>query len=123
MKRLSLIAVLASLLACATAPPNLSPAGTAAFKKTQLVHALDAIRDVAIAGNETVPLPLIPENITREVVLWHQTALKVIRESAAGWQATLAVAIEELKGKIPREQKDLLEPYIDLAATLLRGLS
>lgn len=99
---------------CAKAPPNLTPEASVAFKGTQAVKALDALRDVAIAANAQTP-PLLDEATTRRVVLYHQATVKVIQSSPEGWRAAAQTGLDELSGALGQKERALLAPYIALA--------
>jgi len=79
---------------CAPTPKPLSPAATAAFHATRVVAVLDVFRDAAIAANSVTP-PIVTTASTREVVLWHKTALKTIAAVPTGWQATVKAGLFE----------------------------
>lgn len=103
VERASYVIILASALVllvvwvagCRPAPPTLSPEGKAAFHATRVIQVLDVFRDAAIAANSVTP-PIVTTASTREVVLWHKTALKTIAAVPTGWQATVKAGLFEL---------------------------
>ena len=119
MKKLTLTAILVSLaLGCAQPPPNLSPAGVAAFKGTQVIKALDMLRDVAIDAHATVP-PLLAETTTRSVVLYHKSAITIIHSTPNGWAPSVQAGLAELSKTLAASERAQLVPYITLAQTLI----
>jgi hypothetical protein len=82
-------------LSCTPVPTPLSPDARAAFHATRVVQVLDVVRDAAIAANEVVP-PVLSTNATRQVVLWHKTAVQTIQAVPNGWQATVKAGIYTL---------------------------
>jgi hypothetical protein len=118
MKSLIVALVLAiGLTSCAKTPPNLTPQATVAFKATQVVKALDLLRDTAITANEQKP-PVLTEDQTRKVVQYHQMALKVIQVSPVGWQQTVLVGLDELSVQLGAGRPTLV-PYMQLIKTVL----
>lgn len=121
MKLLLLVFALATLPACASAPSSLTPVGVAAYQQTRVLHALDAVRDTAIAANATAP-PLMTEAATRKVVLWHKVALVTMRAAADGWQDAVLAALNELLLSLSVADRANLLPYISLAQTVISEL-
>ena len=96
MRRLILILVLAiNLVGCQPPPPDLTPDAKLAFQATRVVAVLDVLRDGAIAANEQVP-PLMTTNDTRNVVLWHKTAVQTIRAVPSGWKPAVMAGLYAL---------------------------
>jgi hypothetical protein len=118
MKRLFLFAAVSLTLACATVPPNLTPAATAAFKGTQVVKALDILRDTAVDANAQTP-PLLSEAVTRKVVLYHQSTVKIIQASPAGWVPVAQTGLDELVKNLAPPDKTLLAPYVALIKSVI----
>lgn len=110
-----------STTSCASAPLA-SPAANLAMKKLQVVHALDAIRDLAIDANKQQP-PLVDVETTRQIVTFHQSALLVIQASESGWQAALGALVDEAAKNLPDKDKAKFGPYFTLASTLVKGLT
>ena len=118
MKRLLIFAALSVTLACAKTPPALSPEASVAFKATQVVRALDILRDTAIAAHAQTP-PLMPEATTRQVVLYHQSTVKVIQAAPSGWRAVSETGLAELAGHLSPSDKALLAPYLALVKAVI----
>ena len=91
MRRAAWILVLIVVSGCTPAPKPLSPEATVAFHATRVVNVLDVVRDAAIAANEVTP-PLISTSETRQVVLWHKTAVQTIRVSPSGWRPVVLMS-------------------------------
>lgn len=103
---------------CAKAPPNLTPEASAAFRGLQVVKALDVLREVAIEANKQTP-PLLSEDVTRKVVTYHQSAVKVIQASPGGWVPAVQTGLDELLKDLPQKEKALLTPYVTLLKTVI----
>lgn len=103
---------------CAPAPPNLTPAGVAAFKGTQAIKALDMLRDAAVDANALTP-PLISTDSTRRVVLYHKSAITIIHKTPGGWRPTVGAGLGELRASLKGTDGEQLAPYIHLAQTLI----
>ena len=118
---------------CQKAPPTLSPDAQAAFYATRVVHTLDAIRDTAIAANNQTP-PLISTADTRQVVLWHQTAVHTIQAVPGGWKVTVKAGMFALTclpaasdvqppppctPQLPAATVTRLAPYVSLALVVI----
>lgn len=128
-KRLALIIVLAAAVlagsgfsGCAPPPPNLSPAANQAFYKTRAQKALDVIRDTAQDANATTP-PIVSTATARKITVWHESALKIMHDSGAGWQATVQTSLDELLKDVTPAEKQLLAPYVALAKTILHEVA
>lgn len=113
---------------CFTTPPQtqpdlsqLSATGLADFKKTQIVKELDLLRDTAINANK-VGTSLLSDQTTRVVVDFHTSAILVIQASKDGWSAAVAQSLDETLKNIKSDaERALLQPYFDVAKTLLKG--
>ena len=101
------------------APSTLSPVATAQFYKTRVVKSLDVVRDTAVDANALVP-PLVSTPTTRTVVKWHESTLKVIDASAAGWQTAVSTSLDELLKDLPAGDAKVIQPYVALAKTVLQ---
>lgn len=128
VRRLSLFVVLAAIVVtcsgfsgCAPPPPNLTPAANQAFYKTRVQKALDVIRDTAQDGNATTP-PIVSTDTARKVTQWHESALKVMHDSGAGWQTMVATGLDELLKDVSRSERQLLTPYAALAKTIVQEI-
>ena len=105
---------------CAKAPPTLSPAGAAAFHATQVVKALDVLRDFAISANAQAP-PLISTADTRKIVDFHESAVKTIGAVPAGWRNIVAVGLAQLQHDLPAAVWTRLAPYAALVTALIES--
>lgn len=114
-----IIAVLAgAAFGCASAPPNLSPAAHVAFVNTRAIKGLDILRDFAIDANNQQP-PIIATATTRRVVLYHESAVKIIYASGSGWQSAVLTGLDELVKDIPASEAPKITPYVILLKTIL----
>ena len=123
MRRYTLALVLLLTFAgcAAKAPPQLSPAGSAAFYSTQAVKSLDVLRDFSIAAAAQTP-PLISKANTLKVVNFHEAAVKTINAVPGGWRPTVSAALAQLQHDIlPAEWQRLL-PYIQLVRSLIEAV-
>lgn len=121
-RKMVVLLLLVSVLACAKTPPNLTPEATVAFKGTQAVKALDLLRDTAISAHAQTP-PLLAEDTTRRVVLYHQSTVKIIQASPSGWVPVAQTGLDELVNNLSPPQKDLLGPYLALLKTVLNEVT
>jgi hypothetical protein len=127
VKHMVLGLVLAATLAgvaCSTAcvnhpPPSLNPQATAAWYGTRVIVDLDLLRDIAIAANAQTP-PLVTTDTTRKVVLWHESAIKVVHTADDGWKVRVRVGLEELVKTIPAKESAIIAPYVQIINSLLR---
>ena len=117
MKALILVLCLASL-GCASAPPNLSPAGHAAFINTRVIKSLDLLRDTAVEGNAQQP-PAISTPTTRTIVRYHEATLKIIHAAWTGWKPAVLAGLDELLINVPSAEQKILTPYVALTKTIL----
>ena len=99
LRRLNLSLVLLALvftIACSgNVPPNLTPEGSAAFQKTRVIKSLDVLRDFAIDAEAQTP-KVLSTDTTRRVVTYHQSALRVIQSTDAGWAAAVKASLDEV---------------------------
>lgn len=86
---------LVGLMGCQPAPPNLTPDAQAAFQASRVITVLDVVRDAAISANALAPATFSTGD-TRNVVVWHQTAVKVIQAAPGGWKATVRQSLYQL---------------------------
>lgn len=114
-----LLAVFTVACGASRMPPNLSPPAAAAWNATQVVRALDVVRDIAIAAGQTNP-PLIAEGDTRVVVQYHQSALQVIRETPNGWKPVVEQGLDQTLNRVSSTTRSLISPYVDLVKAILR---
>ena len=111
-----------SLGGCAKAPPELSPVGTQAFHKTRVIKALDLLRDVAIDAEAQSPKVFSTAD-TRKVVLYHQSALKIIQATDAGWQAAVGTSLDEVVNRLDPAAQPKVAPYATLIKVLLAEIT
>ena len=112
-------AVLGSSACAAHLPPIASPQAITAYQNTQMVHALDVLRDAAIAANAQTP-PLLATADTRKIVMYHQSALRIIDSRVNGWRDALSAGVEDVIKQLPAQQKQLLSPYVTLLQSLIK---
>lgn len=113
------VLVLLNFVGCAKAPPNLTPTGNAAFQKTRVIKALDVLRDFAIDAEAQTP-KVLPTATTRKVVQYHQSSLKVMQASDAGWKEAVLAGLNELVGNLNADEKTKFTPYVTLLTTILQ---
>ncbi len=120
MKRLLIACVLAcSLSACSgNAQPQLTPAGQVAVSATQVIKALDVIRDTAIDLNAQVP-PVLSTATTRKIVSFHESAVKTILAAPSGWKQTVTAGIGQLQSDLAPIDWTRIKPYVDLVVALI----
>ncbi len=107
---------LPSSTGCAKTPPNLTPAGKAAFQKTQVLKSLDLLRDIAIDAEAA---GVLKTDATRQVVEYHRSAIQIMHASDTGWRAAVVQGLDELQGKLPAEAMQKIAPYIALLRAVL----
>jgi len=120
-RRRSLIAsvvIAVALGACAKAPPTLTPVGAAAYHATQVVKALDVLRDAAIDAEAQTP-KLISTDNTRKVINFHEAAVKAIQASPGGWKPTVLAALDQLQHDILPAEWNRILPYVSLVKSLI----
>lgn len=130
MRRILLLGVFCASLgvggvagySCATAPPNITPQAVVAFHGTQVIHALDQVRDTAHAAHGTIP-PLISAQTDLKVVTWHESTITVVRAARDGWIADVLTALDRLKNDLSPVEWQVVAPYVALAKTLLTEVS
>jgi len=122
MTRIALFLMLTVALGCAKTPPDLTPEASLAFKGTQAVKALDLLRDTAITANAQNP-PLLAEDVTRRIVLYHQSTVKIIQTSPSGWTTIAQTGLDEVMGNLSPPQKSLLAPYASLIRTIIQEVT
>lgn len=116
---LALVCLLA-VTGCAPPPPNLTPRAEAAWRGTQVIRALDVLRDGAVDLHDQVPA-VLDEATTRQVVQWHRAAVEVVHSYPAGAVPMVRVGLAELLKVLPEAARQLLEPYVRLALAILGG--
>jgi hypothetical protein len=120
MKHLLGLVLALTLVSCAKAQPTLSPAGEAAFKATQVVKALDVLRDVAISAETQTP-KLISTADTRKVINFHESAVKTISAVPDGWRNIVAVGLAQLQHDLPQPTWTRIQPYAALVTALIES--
>jgi len=113
-----LCALLALIAGCATPPPNLTPAAVVAFRQTEIIRDLDRVMEVANDAHHTVP-PLLSAEVALEVVNWHQTAVDLVHNKGANWQAAAMQGLDELQRKLSAHDRQILAPYLSAVRVLL----
>ena len=119
---LGIIVLLTIAPACSTnVPPNLSPTGVAAFQTTRFVKAADILRDFAIDGNAQTP-PLFDTATTRQIVVWHEAALKAAQGALTGWKTGVIAGLAAIVNALPAALSAKLSPYAALVNATLQDL-
>ncbi len=113
-----MLSAILSLSACWDAPPNITPSAVVAFRQTEIVKDLDRVRDIAVDAHQTTP-PLLTAEVTKEIVAWHQTAIRLVHDRAANWQAAVMQGLDELQRHLSEHDRQLLAPYLVAVRTLL----
>jgi hypothetical protein len=124
MKRFLLIALLFTvpvLSSCAANPVPVSPATQAVVAATQVIKALDVVRDTAIDLNATVP-PILSTAVTTKIINFHESAVKTIMAVPGGWKSTVLAAIGQLQGSLTPAEFDHIAPYVTLVQTLIASV-
>lgn len=121
-RRSLVVVALLVVTGCASAPPNLSRQGVAAFNATRIIGGLDLLRDSAIAANAQIP-PLVSTDTTRKIVTYHRSALLVIHDYPAGWMSAVVTGLNETVADLPPSEAQLLAPYVALVHTILQGVT
>ena len=96
---------------------NLTAPGVAALQKTEAIKLLDVIRDTAVDGEAA---KVIPTATTQKIVLWHRSAIEVIKQTSSGWQAITITSLQQLQKDLPSNVEKIIEPYIIAAISALR---
>lgn len=107
-----------ALPSCTKAPPNLSPAGQAAFQKTRVIKGLDLLRDFAIDAEAQSP-KVLSTDTTRKIVQAHQSILKIMDAAGNGWQALVGTALDEVVNSLPAAERGKVAPYVALVKAIL----
>lgn len=119
MKRLLLVALLLTVPACASNPsPSLTPVGQATVTATEVIRALDVVRDTAQFLNAEQP-PLLSNAVTLKIVNWHESAVKVIVAVPSGWKATVTASLGQLQADLSAADYARIAPYVALVQTLI----
>lgn len=121
MRLFALLGLLALGGACASAPPNLSPAASVAWRQHEVQKDLDLLRDVAQDANAQRP-PLVSTAAARAVTLYHQTAIRLVHDAPAGWKAEVVTGLDGLKASIPAAEYAVVGRYVDLVRAILKEI-
>jgi hypothetical protein len=113
MKALFSFVFVMFVVGCHHAPPTASPTAQVAYQGTQVLQALDLLRDAVITANEQVP-PIVSTGTTRKVVTYHRMAITVVHEAPNGWKQTVTTALDELVASLSAEDRTFVGPYITL---------
>lgn len=108
-----------ALPSCAKAPPNLSPAGQAAFQKTRVIKGLDLLRDFAIDAEAAQP-QVLTTDATRKIVKGHQAALKILDAAGTGWPNLVSAVLDGVVSELTPADRTKVAPYIGLVKALLQ---
>jgi hypothetical protein len=109
-------AAMVGQVGCTHAPPTLSPAAQGDFNRTRVVKAIDIIRDAAVDAESA---HVLSTDDTRQIVIWHKSAVNVIQASSTGWKAALTTTLDEALKNRPNLQTKLA-PYVALFKALLQ---
>ena len=109
------------------APASLSGAGLAAWQANEVVIALDAVMNSAIALNELIQCdpnchPVLSEQNARIVVQSVRSADIVIKQFPAGYTMLAATALDQIDLYLDTAGKAKLSPYIAAARAILVSL-
>lgn len=112
-----LVFVLAlTISACASAPPNLTPAAQRAYYANEVVVAIGTLQHAAIELNKvqvgTPPHALLSDADTRVVVEAVTDALTAIRAVPDGWKATASVTLDRIQQRLSVDARSHLAPYL-----------
>lgn len=119
---LVLVTALLAPSACAhvaTPPPTASSQARVAFYGTEVIRALDTLRDFAVSASAQTP-PLVSIAATRQIVLWHSAAISTIHAAPAGWVATVQTGLTQLVKALPAKDAQQVAPYVKLVQTVLQ---
>jgi len=120
---LFIISLLILSTSCAgNSQPQLSPAGQAAATVTQVIHAIDVVRDTAIAANAQNP-PLISTNNTRKIVDFHESAVKLMVALPTGWKSAVLTSLDELQKNVTVAEWNQISVYVVALKTLIAGVA
>jgi hypothetical protein len=121
-KKLPIVLValmLGSSMACASAPPNLTPQATQAFYNTRVTKVLDLLRETAVSAHAQTP-PIVSTLVLRRVTMYHESSIKIMHAAGSGWQPAVLTGLDELTKDVTPAEKQILAPYVALAKTILQ---
>ncbi len=103
---------------CAGNPtPSTAPV-LPAVKATEVVHALDAARDIAKVVSDAYPTVITPADF-QQVLAFHTEAVTIIGATPNGWKATVETALDQLPKNLSPAAAARLQPYLALVKTLV----
>jgi hypothetical protein len=112
-----------TLASCATnTPPVITPAAQAAVSATQVIKALDVVRDTAVDLNAATP-PILSNKVLLQIVTFHESAVKVILAAPSGWKATVLAALGQLQTDLSPADYQRIVPYVALVQTLIASVA
>lgn len=100
-------------------PPNLSPAGRAAFIQHSVQKDLDVLRDIAIDAEAQ---KVISTDDARKIIKYHESAITIVHDSTAGWQTLIATGLDQLYANLGATSRATIAPYIQLVKAALNSL-
>ena len=106
---------------CAKAPPNITPQATQAFHKTNVLKGLDLARDFAIDAEATDP-KVLSTATTRKIVTYHQSSVRIMQASDAGWREAVMAALDELLNSLSPAERQKFGPYAGLIKSLIQEI-
>lgn len=107
-----------ALPSCAKAPPNLGPEAARDFQKTRVIKALDLLRDFAIDGEAAQP-QVVPTALTRKIVQYHQSTLRILDAAGTGWKALVGTSLDEFVANLAPAERSRVAPYVGLVKAIL----
>ena len=117
------LACIALVASCAgNTQPTLSPAGQAAVVVTQVIHAVDVVRDTAIAANAQNP-PMITTANTRRIINFHESSVKLMTALPLGWKTAVLTSLDELQKNLTLTEWNQISVYVTALKTLIAGVA
>jgi hypothetical protein len=113
-----LLAIALPVAGCAKKAPATSPAALSAVKATEVVHALDVVRDVAQTLSNEQPA-IISAKSFQAVLTAHAAIVAVIGAAPNGWKATADAVLVQLQKDLPPADAVRLSPYLSLVQALV----
>jgi hypothetical protein len=107
---------------CAKAPPSLGPVAAQDFQKTRVIKGLDLLRDFAIDGEAATP-KVVSTATTRQIVTYHQSALKILDAAGSDWKAVVGTSLDALVPALPEKDRPKVAPYVALVKGLLQEVN
>lgn len=114
---------------CAKVPPNLSPIGATSFRSQQLLMSVDTIGDVAVKAKDAGLITA--QDMDKIAAVCAKTGHAVAdlnralqagdAESAAKakYVAIIRTALNELPGELDQRAREVIQPYVSAALTIL----